>query len=100
MASDPAVFGFGEFRLMPEERALTRAGIAVPLAPKVFDALVVLTRRPGHLVTKQDLLDALWPDTFVEEATLARTISSLRKALAEDSDLKYIETVSKKGYRF
>lgn len=91
---------FGTFRLIPDERLLLREGEPVSLPPKVFDALVLLVENEGHLIGKNDLLDRLWPDSFVEEATLARTISSLRKALGENGGTKYIETVPKRGYRF
>jgi DNA-binding winged helix-turn-helix (wHTH) protein/TolB-like protein/Tfp pilus assembly protein PilF len=95
------VYKFGPFHLNPAERLLLRDGELVPLAPKVFDTLIVLTEHSGHLVEKDELMSRLWPDTFVEEATLARNISDLRKALGETSGgYKYIETVPKRGYRF
>jgi Tol biopolymer transport system component/DNA-binding winged helix-turn-helix (wHTH) protein len=101
--SNPAkpVYEFGPFRLDPAERLLLRAGTPVSLTPKVFDTLLVLVENGGHLVEKDALMKRLWPDTFVEEVTLARNISDLRKALAEDSNgQKYINTVPKRGYRF
>ncbi len=93
-------YKFGNFHLIPEEHLLLRDGESVALPPKVFDALVVLVKNEGHLIEKSDLLDRLWADAFVEEATLARTISSLRKALGESAENKFIETVPKRGYRF
>lgn len=93
-------YEFGTFRLIPEEHLLLRDGKPVSLSPKVFEVLVCLVEQEGHLIKKNDLLDRLWADSFVEEATLARTISSLRKALHETGDSKFIETVPKSGYRF
>ncbi|HET8676998.1 MAG TPA: transcriptional regulator, partial [Blastocatellia bacterium] len=91
------VWEFGLFCLNEAERVLLRGGEPVALTPKVFDTLVALVERSGHLVEKAELIDRLWPDTFVEEGTLTRNISDLRKALGEE---KYIETVPKRGYRF
>ncbi|MEQ1762906.1 MAG: winged helix-turn-helix domain-containing protein [Pyrinomonadaceae bacterium] len=91
---------FGEFRLIPGERLLMRGDIPVHLTPKVFDVLVLLVEAEGRLIEKEQMIDRLWPETFVEEATLARTVSTLRKALGESSEVRYIETVPKRGYRF
>ena len=96
-----SLYEFGPFRLDVTERLLQRDGQAVPLAPKVFDTLVVLVRHNGHLVRKDKLLKEVWPDTFVEEVNLAVNVSTLRKVLGEmESGQPYIETVSKQGYRF
>jgi len=65
-APEDQIFEFGEFTLAPEERLLLCNGEALSLTPKAFDMLVVLVRRAGHLVTKDDLLREVWPDTFVE----------------------------------
>jgi DNA-binding winged helix-turn-helix (wHTH) protein/tetratricopeptide (TPR) repeat protein len=98
---DQISFVFGPFRLNASERRLVRGDKPVPLAPKVFDTLVVLVENGGRLVDKDELMRRLWPDSFVEEATLARNISDLRKVLGESSgEAKYIETVPKSGYRF
>ncbi|HEU4390626.1 MAG TPA: transcriptional regulator, partial [Blastocatellia bacterium] len=95
------VYEFGSFRLDPVERLLLVDGAPVPLAPKVFDTLLVLVEASGRLVTKDDLMSRLWPDTFVEEGTLTRNISDLRKALADAGDGdQYIQTVPRHGYRF
>jgi DNA-binding winged helix-turn-helix (wHTH) protein/TolB-like protein len=91
---------FGNFTVDPAERLLTRDGAAIRLPPKVFDTLMVLVENRGRLVAKDELITRIWPDTFIEEATLARNISDLRKALGEASDQKFIETVPKHGYRF
>ena len=96
-----ASYEFGAFRLDAGERMLLRDGKPVQVAPKVFDTLLALVENSGRLVDKDELMTRLWPDTFVEEATLARNISDLRKALGESSgDYKYIDTVPKSGYRF
>src|SRR6185295_230946 len=94
-------YEFGPFSLNAAERLLLRDGEPIALAPKVFETLLTLVENPGRLLEKQQLMTRLWPDTFVEEATLARNISDLRKALGESSgEGKYIETVPKAGYRF
>lgn len=95
------VYAFGPFRFDPAERLLLRDGKSVQLAPKVFETLTALIENRGRLVGKDELMSRLWPDTFVEEATLARNISDLRKALGESTgQQKFIETVPKRGYRF
>jgi DNA-binding winged helix-turn-helix (wHTH) protein/TolB-like protein len=95
------VFVFGPFRLETAERRLLRDREVVPLTPKAFDLLLKLVQRSGHAVSKDELLNELWPDTFVEEGTLTRTVSRLREALGEgESEGRYIETVAKYGYRF
>jgi TolB-like protein len=82
-------------------RLLLRNGKAVPLAPKVFETLVILVESSGHTLEKDELMKRLWPDTFVEESSLAQNIFQLRKALKEGrSGRRYIETVPKRGYRF
>ena len=94
-------YEFGPFRLDVAERRLLRDGKPVSLAPKVLDTLVALVENSGRLVEKNELMSRLWPDTFVEEATLARNISDLRKALGLSSgEDTFIETVPKAGYRF
>jgi DNA-binding winged helix-turn-helix (wHTH) protein/TolB-like protein/Tfp pilus assembly protein PilF len=91
----------GPFRLEPTEHRLTRGGSPVSLAPKAFDLLVYLVQNQGRLVTKSQIMQAVWPGSFVEEANLTVSVSVLRKVLGEkDGELRYIETVPKKGYRF
>src|SRR6185295_19177985 len=95
------LYEFGPFRLDAAERTLLRNGVPVPLTPKAFDTLLVLVENSGHLLDKDDLMKRVWPETFVEEGGLTRNISSLRKALADESgEQQYIETVPKRGYRF
>jgi DNA-binding winged helix-turn-helix (wHTH) protein/tetratricopeptide (TPR) repeat protein len=95
------LYGFGPFRVDPEKELLLREDETVPLAPKAFQVLLVLMRHSRQLVTKDDLLRMVWPDTFVEEANLSRNIFLLRKALGENpQDHQYIVTVPGRGYRF
>jgi DNA-binding winged helix-turn-helix (wHTH) protein/TolB-like protein/Flp pilus assembly protein TadD len=92
---------FGSFRLNITERLLLRGDEVVLLTPKVFDLLVILAENTGHVLSKEELLRKLWPDSFVEESSLSQNVSLLRKALGEEaSHPKYIETVPKRGYRF
>src|SRR5215510_9252787 len=93
------VYEFGPFRLDSAERILWRDGAVVPLQPKVFDLLLALLERHGRLVEKDELMQAVWPDTVVEEANLANNISILRKTLSENGE-RFIETAPKRGYRF
>jgi DNA-binding winged helix-turn-helix (wHTH) protein/TolB-like protein/tetratricopeptide (TPR) repeat protein len=94
-------YQFGPFYLDPQERLLLQGSQTIPLTPKAFDLLVFLVEREGHLIEKSELLKAVWRDSVVEEVNLPVTISALRKALADDRDEhRYIETVSKRGYRF
>ena len=97
----PAVSQFGPFLIDVGERILRRDGEPVPLTPKAFDVLAALLEKPGQLITKDELLRRVWPETFVEESNLAYNIFALRKALGDTADnSRYIETVPKKGYRF
>lgn len=83
------------------ERQLTCKGKQVSLTPKSFDTLVQLLQRPGRVLGKQEMIERIWPETFVEEATLAQNIFTLRRALGEDAaNIQYIETVPRVGYRF
>jgi DNA-binding winged helix-turn-helix (wHTH) protein/TolB-like protein/Flp pilus assembly protein TadD len=95
------LYEFGPFQLDPPERLLRRDGLPVAMTPKAFDMLVVLVERCGHLVEKNELLKTVWHGSFVEEGNLSVTVSFLRKALNDDrGEHRYIETVSKRGYRF
>jgi TolB-like protein/DNA-binding winged helix-turn-helix (wHTH) protein len=102
MASDTqAAYEFGQFILDPTEKRLFSNRKVVPLAPKVFDTLVLLVENQGRLIRKEELLKALWPDSVVEEQALAHNVSQLRKVLRDPAeDPKFIETVPKRGYRF
>ena len=96
------VFEFGEFRLDAANKLLMRAGEVVPLTPKAFDVLLALVESGGgRTLSKEELMSAAWPETFVEEANLTVNIHTLRKALGENGDRRlYIETIPKRGYRF
>ena len=95
------VYEFGGYRLDPHERLLWRDGAMVWLTPKAFDTLLALVEQSGRVMSKDELMDRIWPNSFVEEANLAQNISTLRKALGESADgLKFIETLPKRGYRF
>jgi Tol biopolymer transport system component/DNA-binding winged helix-turn-helix (wHTH) protein len=95
------LYEFGPFRLDVDERLLMRDGRMTPLPPKVFDTLLVLVENSGRVVSKDELMQSLWPDTFVEESNLTQNISQLRRALGDGaSDAQYIETIPKRGYRF
>jgi len=94
------LYEFGPFRLDARDKLLLREGKPVALPPKVSETLVLLLRRAGHVVEKDEILKIIWPDTFVEEASLTQNISILRKALGESEDHHYIETIPKRGYRF
>jgi len=94
-------YEFGPFRINVTERLLQRGDELVPLSPKVFDTLLILVENHGHVVAKGELMQLLWPDTFVEESSLTQNISLLRRALTGiESDRQYIETIPKRGYRF
>lgn len=101
MADENKAFEFGPFRLEVRERRLTHDGYAVPLRGRVFDTLHVLVSRHGRLVTKDELMAAVWPDSVVEETNLNHNICVLRRALGEKvTGQKYVETVPRQGYRF
>src|SRR5262245_4023929 len=81
--------------------SVKRGDRAVDLEPKVFDVLRFLITRRDRLVTKEELLENVWPDTFVAPNALTRAVAQLRKTLGDDADNpRYIETVAKRGYRF
>src|SRR6516162_9695907 len=95
------LYEFGPFRVDPEKELLLRGNETIPLTPKTFQILLVLIRHGKEVVTKDDLMKQVWPDTFVEEANLGRNIFLLRKALGESpQDHRYILTVPGRGYRF
>src|SRR6266498_2008978 len=94
-------YAFDAFILDEQARTLERAGETVALAPKAFEMLLVLVRHAGESLGKEELLQQVWPDAFVEEANLAVHISMLRKALGErPGGGQYIETLPRRGYRF
>src|SRR5450755_3157220 len=95
------LYRFGQFVLDPATRTLSRVDLPVSLTPKAFDVLLFLAQNPNRLVTKEELLQAVWGDTFVEEGNLTQYISHLRKALGDNSeDTRLIVTIARKGYQF
>ncbi len=95
------IYEFNGFRLIPSERLLLRNGGPVPLTQKVFDILLLLVRNSGQLIEKEEMLEAVWPEQFVEEHNLTVSMSALRKAFGETHEKhEFIETVPKHGYRF
>jgi DNA-binding winged helix-turn-helix (wHTH) protein len=98
---DKHLYEFGPFRLDIGECVLLRDGEVVPLTPKAVDLFVALVENSGHVLSKDELMKLVWPDSFVEEANLLHQIFSLRKALGEDGKgIKCIETIPRRGYRF
>src|SRR5258708_11106449 len=95
------LYRFGQFVLDPRKRTFLRGDTPVSLTPKAFDVLTFLAQNPNRLVTKEELLQAVWGDTFVEEGNLTQYISHLRKALGDNSeDSRLIVTIARKGYQF
>ena len=94
-------YEFGPFLVDARERRLLRDGEVVPLTPKVFDILLVFVQNSGHVLSKDEVMKLVWPNTAVEEGNLARNVSTLRKALGESpNNYQYVETVPWRGYRF
>ena len=95
-------YEFGPFCVDVSSRVLRRGGDALPLEPKVFDTLLVLIENHGKVVSKEELMKAVWgPDTFVEEGSIARNISLLRKTIdGGPGDTQCIATFPKRGYQF
>lgn len=93
-------YEFGPYRLDPLARSLLRRDELVSLPPKAVEVLVQLVKRPGTVIDKQELMQAVWRDTFVEEANLSQMIFLLRRALGNGTGSEYIATVPRRGYRF
>ena len=95
------VYEFGPFRQDPAARTLKRQGAPVPITPKSFDTLLYLVSNAGRTVTREEIIKAVWPDTFVEEGNLNYNISQIRKALGDNEEgVRYVQTLPKQGYRF
>src|SRR6266550_8982440 len=95
------LYRFGQFALDSRKRTLSRVDSPVSLTPKAFDVLLFLAQNSNRLVTKEELLQAVWGDTFVEEGNLTQYISHLRKALGDNpEDTRLIVTIARKGYQF
>jgi TolB-like protein/DNA-binding winged helix-turn-helix (wHTH) protein/Flp pilus assembly protein TadD len=95
-----SLYVFGEFRLDAQNRLLRKGETTVPLTPKAFDVLLLLLLSGGRIVSKDELMKAVWPDSFVEESNLTQTVFMVRKALNETKDQRYILNVQGQGYRF
>lgn len=95
------VYEFGPFRMDPDKQTLLRENVTVPVTPKAFETLLVLVRRSRDVVSKEELLKEVWPDSFVEESNLSQNIFLLRKALGDTAENRqYIVTLPGRGYRF
>src|SRR5881396_1495155 len=92
-------YQFGDFTLDLESGFLRRDGVEVGLRPKAFDVLTYLVERHGRLVTKAELIDAIWPDAAVTDNSLAQCLAEIRRALADESQ-QTIRTVARRGYVF
>ena len=99
--SEKGIYEFGPFRIDMERYLLLRDGETIPLSPKVFETLLFLIQHRGEVAKKDEILESVWPDTFVEEGNLAQNIFLLRKALGEEkNEHRYIVTIPGVGYRF
>jgi len=95
------LYEFGPFRVDASRRVVTRGEQPVPLTSKAFDTLLALVKNRDRVLEKQELMQTLWPDSFVEEVNLAQNVSALRKVLGESpGENLYIATIPGKGYRF
>ncbi len=101
MSLETQSFEFGEFLLDAKEKVLLCEGKPLSITPKAFELLCALIGKHGQLIEKNELMTAVWADSFVEEGNLTFTIRLLRKALGDDAqNPRFIETVPKRGYRF
>jgi len=91
---------FGGFRLDARARLLLKDGIPLSLTPKAFDVLLHLARNPGRAVSREEIFDAVWPETVVTDASLTQAVFLIRKALGETEAAPWVETVPRVGYRF
>jgi DNA-binding winged helix-turn-helix (wHTH) protein len=99
--SEQGCYEFGPYRLDASEKVLFEEGRPVALTPKAVETLLILVSRHGHVVGKDELMRAVWPDTCVEENNLTQNISALRRVLGKGGDGRhFIETVPRRGYRF
>src|SRR5215813_8158354 len=95
------LYEFGEYRLDAAERVLWHGEEVIVLPSKVFDTLWVLVKEEGRIVSKSELMEAVWKDSFVEESNVSQNIYTLRRTLGVDEQgRQFIETVPRRGYRF
>ncbi len=100
-APDEGLYRFGPFLLDPAERLLSRDGAPVPLTHRLLETLLAFVRAPGRVLTKDELMEAVWPGRYMEEASLKQAIFTLRKALSDSGDdARYIVTAPGRGYSF
>jgi len=100
-AAEHKVYEFGDFRFAAEHLMLYRRGESIPLAPKAAETLLVFLERRGQILSKEELIEQIWPDAFVEESNLFLYLSVLRKILGnQKSGTPYLETLKRRGYRF
>jgi pimeloyl-ACP methyl ester carboxylesterase/DNA-binding winged helix-turn-helix (wHTH) protein len=98
--SAQSTYVFDKFRLETSKHTLSECGRAIPLRPKIYDALVMLVQNAGHVLRKDEMLARLWGDRYVEENNLSQSVAAIRRVLHETPRRKFIQTVSKFGYRF
>ena len=99
--SSEALILFGPFRVLPKQRVLMRADKPIHLGGRAFDVLIAMLERPGELISKEELMAKVWPNTFVGAANLAVHISALRRALGDGRDgNRYVVNIHGRGYRF
>jgi DNA-binding winged helix-turn-helix (wHTH) protein len=97
---DSAPLALGEFVLFPAEGRLLRDGHDIPLAPKPFETLLYLIRHADHVVSKHELLDAVWPGTYISDDGLVQCVVEIRRALGDSArSPRYVQTLPKRGYR-
>src|SRR5262249_17912453 len=95
------LYQFGDFTVDTDQRVLLRGGKPLQMTPKVFDTLLILLENSGRIAEKDELMNRLWPDTFVEDGNLAFNIQQIRKSLGDNArHPTYIETIPRRGYRF
>ena len=98
---DPVTYQFGPFVLDTLQHALLKKGKTVALTPKTYDTLLVLVQNRGRMLPKEELMHALWPDSFVEESNLTQQVSVIHRVLGDSAnDPRYIVTVPNRGYHF
>ena len=93
-------YEFGDFRFLPKDKSLWQDGELLSLSPKSLEVLALLLAKPSEVVTREEIIESVWKDTFIEEANINVAISNLRKTLGQNNERKFIQTIPKKGYRF
>lgn len=97
----PTRYRWNDFVLDLDSYRLERGGTPLPLEPKAFNLLALMIRRPGHLFSKQEIFEAVWPGTAVTDHALTRVVAQLRRVLGDEArEARYLETVPTRGYRW